>query len=194
MTLLLRRVPTGGCLRPCVLAKSTCVSHGKKTLPSFDAIFVERQNAWWRHQMETFSALLAFCAGNSPVHGEFPTQRPVTRSFDIFFDLRLNKRLSKQSWGWWSETPSSSLWRHRNGNRVLTGEMPSRHYGVVIFCIAAVQTLYPCFYTLHNPIRWTERQSSIFIFIERMQLFLNFYSSAKTTELSQPMITRVISS
>ena len=46
--------------------------------------------------------------------GEFPTQRPVTRSFDVFFDLRLNKRLSKQPWGWWSETPSSSLWRHRN--------------------------------------------------------------------------------
>ena len=46
--------------------------------------------------------------------GEFPTQRPVTRSFDVFFDLRMNKSLSKQSWGWWSETPSSSLWRHRN--------------------------------------------------------------------------------
>ena len=46
--------------------------------------------AWWRHQMETFSALLAICAGNSPVTGEFPAQRPVTRSFDVFFDLRLN--------------------------------------------------------------------------------------------------------
>ena len=43
---------------------------------------------WWRHQMETFSALLAICAGNSPVPGEFPTQRPVTRSFDVFLDLR----------------------------------------------------------------------------------------------------------
>ena len=50
---------------------------------------------WWRHQKETFSALLAICAGNSPVPGEFPTQRPVTRSFDVFSDLRLNKRLSK---------------------------------------------------------------------------------------------------
>ena len=47
--------------------------------------------------------------------GEFPTQRPVTRSFDVFFDLRLNKRLSKQPWGWWFETLSWSLWRHRNG-------------------------------------------------------------------------------
>ena len=46
--------------------------------------------------------------------GEFPTQRPVTRSFDV--DLRLNKRLSKQSWGWWFETLSRSLWRHRNVN------------------------------------------------------------------------------
>ena len=40
--------------------------------------------------METFSALLAICAGNSPVPGEFPTQRPVTRSFDVYFDLCLN--------------------------------------------------------------------------------------------------------
>ena len=46
--------------------------------------------------------------------GEFPTQRPVTRSFDAFFDLRLNKRLSKLPWGWWFETPSWSLWRQCN--------------------------------------------------------------------------------
>ena len=64
--------------------------------------------------METFPTLLAICAGNSPVTGEFPAQRPVTRSFDIFFDLRLNKRLSKQWWGWWFETPSRPLWRHSN--------------------------------------------------------------------------------
>ena len=69
---------------------------------------------WWRHQKETFSALLAICAGNSPVPGEFPTQRPMTRSFDVFFDLRPNKRLSKQRWGWWVETPSCPLWRHCN--------------------------------------------------------------------------------
>ena len=67
-------------------------------------------NTWWRHQMETFSALLAICAGNSPVPGEFPTQRPVTRSFNVFFD----KRLSKQSWGWWFETLPCTLWRHCN--------------------------------------------------------------------------------
>ena len=54
--------------------------------------------------METFSALLALCAGNSSITGEFPSQRPVTRSFDIFFDLRLKKRLSKQSRRRWLET------------------------------------------------------------------------------------------
>ena len=47
--------------------------------------------------------------------GEFPTQRPVTRSFDVFFDLRPNKRLSKQSWSWWFETLSRPLWHHCNG-------------------------------------------------------------------------------
>ena len=72
-----------------------------------DSYVTLSNNTWWRHQMETFSALLALCAGNSPVTGEFPTQRPVTRSFDVFFDLWLNKGLSKQSWGWWFETPSN---------------------------------------------------------------------------------------
>ena len=71
---------------------------------------------WWRHQMKTFSASLVLCAGNSPITGEFPSQRLVTRSFDVFFDLRLNKRLSKQSWGWWFETSSRSSWRHCNGD------------------------------------------------------------------------------
>ena len=50
------------------------------------------------------------------VTGEFPAQRPVTRSFDVFCDLRLNKQLSKQCWGWWFETPSHPLWRHWNGS------------------------------------------------------------------------------
>ena len=74
----------------------------------------QKDIARWRHQMETYSALLAVCAGNSPMTGELPAQRPVTRSFDVFFDLHLNKRLSKQSWGWWFETPSCPLWHHCN--------------------------------------------------------------------------------
>ena len=92
---------------------------------------------WWRHQIETFSALLAICAGNSPVTSEFHAQRPVTRSFDAFFDLRLNKRLSKQSWGWWFETLSRPLWRHSNVYchcRVIMvaggGQTPVLHQGI----------------------------------------------------------------
>ena len=57
---------------------------------------------------------MAICAGNSPVPGEFPAQRPVTWSFDVFFDLRLNNWLGKQSWGRWFDTPSCPLWRHSN--------------------------------------------------------------------------------
>ena len=86
--------------------------------------------SWWRHQMETVSALLAICAGNSPVSGEFPAQRPVTRGFDVFFDLRPDKQLSKQSWGWWFETPSHSFWRHRNvPGLLLLSRNQCVHYG-----------------------------------------------------------------
>ena len=89
-------------------------------LPNATAIPIAYQEStWWRHQMETFSALLAFCTGNPLVTGEFPAQRPVTRSFEVFFGLRLNERLSKQSWGWWFETPSRPLWRHCNGIKYL---------------------------------------------------------------------------
>ena len=65
----------------------------------------------WKH----FRVTGPLC-GNSPVTGEFPSQRPVTRSFDVFFDLRLNEGMSKQSWSWWFETPSRPLWRHCNGD------------------------------------------------------------------------------
>ena len=85
-----------------------------KRLGQNDVTIHASLTSWCRHQMETLSALLAICAGNSLVPDEFPSQRPETRIFDIFFDLRLNKRLSEQSWGWWFETLSRPLWRHRN--------------------------------------------------------------------------------
>ena len=69
---------------------------------------------WWSYQMETFSALLAFCAGNSPVTNEFSSQRPVRQSFDVFFVLRLNKQFSKQSRHQQFEMPWHSLWHHCN--------------------------------------------------------------------------------
>ena len=99
------------------------------------SMWIINQGSWWRHQMETFSALLAICAGNSPVPGEFPAQRPVTRSFDVYFDLRPNKRLSKHLWGWWFETPSRPLWCHRNVEKPII---------VTVTCYACLSHLRVC--------------------------------------------------
>ena len=77
------------------------------------AIFGVFSSTWWRHQMETFSALLDICAGNSPVAGEFPAQSPVTRSFDALFDLRLKN-------GWANNRQAGDLRRYRG------------HYGVTV--------------------------------------------------------------
>ena len=98
-----------------IVYSTACSGTGhRKYQSSASLAFVREIHTWWRHQMETFSALLAICMGNSPASGEFPTQRPVTRSFGVFFDVWLNKRLRKQSRGWWFETFSRPLWRHRN--------------------------------------------------------------------------------
>ena len=95
------------------LQKEEKLDNGATKMLEFE-ITLENKVSWWRHQRETFSALLALCEGKSPVTGEFPSQRSVTRSFDVFFDLLLNKRLSKQSIRQWFETPSHPLWRNSN--------------------------------------------------------------------------------
>ena len=83
--------------------------------------------------METFSTLLAISAGNSVASGKFSTQRPATRSFDGIFDLCLNRRLSKQSWGWWFKTPSRPLWcqsnekKHRCYQWLILATLPWHH-------------------------------------------------------------------
>ena len=94
-----------------VLPQFTCSS-----LEASGSECIVKHITWWRHQMENISALLALCAVNSPVPGEFPSQRPVTRNFNVFFDLLLNKRLSKQSRRRWFETSSRSLWCPCNGD------------------------------------------------------------------------------
>ena len=71
--------------------------------------------------METFSALLAMCTGNSPVPGEFPAQKPATRSFDVFFDLRLIN-------GWVNNREAGDLRRYR------------AHYNVTVMVKEAIQT------------------------------------------------------
>ena len=87
--------------------------------------------------METFSLLLAICAGNSPVSGELSTQRPVMRSFDVIFDLHLNKWLKKHSWGWWFGTPSRSLWRHCNEMRSFSFDVANIRGCVLTFTYVA---------------------------------------------------------
>ena len=85
-----------------------------KSIYSAISTFAFFEITWWRHKMETFSALLDLCEGNSPVTGGSPSQKPETRSFDVFVDLRLNKRLTKQSIHRWYGTPSRPSWRHYN--------------------------------------------------------------------------------
>ena len=61
-----------------------------------------------------FFRVTGHLCGEFTGHRRIPHTNPVTRRFDVFFDLRLNKRLSKQSWGWSFETSSRPLWRHCN--------------------------------------------------------------------------------
>ena len=84
---------------------------GAQDIRSYSCQLYNR-NTWWRHQMETFSALLALCAGNSPVNSHHKGQRRGTLMFTLI--CALNKRLSEQEWGWWFETRLRSLWRHCN--------------------------------------------------------------------------------
>ena len=82
---------------------------------------------WYRHQMETFSVLLALCEGNSPVTGEFPSQRPVARNFDVFFDLRLNKWLTVNN------RDAGDLRRHRAHYDVIV--LHFRHVIWTLLCL-----------------------------------------------------------
>ena len=118
---------------------------------------------WRRHQMESFSALPVLCAGNSPVTGEFPAQRPVMRSFDSFF----YKRFGKQSWGWCFETPSRSLWRHSG--------LPHRLWDNHTVCPCATET------TLNiteyiDYIYWNS-ESNIIVYLRRSSTTFLYFAS-----------------
>ena len=131
--------------------------------------------SWWRHQMETFSALLALCAGNSPATGEFPTQRPVTRSFDVFSDLRLNKRSSKQSRGWWFVTRSHPLWRHCTDDGIYGQQHTNEayHFDIFHFKTQSVNIYNICFEIWHWVIIiWFDRPLFVFVYFD-MQVCSN---------------------
>ena len=108
--------------------------------------------AWWRHQMETLSALLAICTGNSPVTGEFPAQRPMTLSFYVFFDLPWINR-------WANNRESGDLIHHR------------AHYGVaimeplnnwIIFSSKCVRGLFTSNVTIHSEACLTKNSWSVY--------------------------------
>ena len=80
------------------------------------------------HQMETFSTLLAICAGNSPIISEFPAQRPVTWSFGIFSDLRLNKRCVNKG-------EAGDLRRHCAHYDVIVMTMKKELHGILMTCL-----------------------------------------------------------
>ena len=81
---------------------------------------------WWRHQMETFSASLGLCPGNEPVTGEFPSQRPVTRSFDVSFICAWTN-------GWVNNREAGDLRRHHT------------HYDVIVILqLSAIRI--PCIF------------------------------------------------
>ena len=89
------------------------------TLP-WHYICINNRHPWWLHKIETFSMLLALCEGNLPVTGGFSSQRPVTWKCDVFFDLCLNKQLSKQRRRRKFETPSCLLWSRCDVLQILT--------------------------------------------------------------------------
>ena len=98
-------------------------NNSKDKQESAREIQVIPQSPWWCHQRETFSALLVLWEGNSPVTGEFPSQRPVTRSFEVFFDLRLKS-------GCINNRDVGDLRSHR------------AHYDVIVMCARAIGYTY----------------------------------------------------
>ena len=128
-------------------------------------------DAWWCHQMETFSVLLALCVGNSPGTGEFPSQRPVTWSFEVFFGLRLNEWLSKQSWGWWFEMPLHSLWCHCNESNCCF------HFYLLSLSLLSLPDLYYYFLS-----------SLLFLFLLSLMLHFTFTSYCANCHIFQAPI------
>ena len=106
---------------------------GTMCILSNDLIFAEEHDdvIKWKH----FPRYWPFVGGDSPATGEFLAQRPVTRSFNVFFDLRLNKHLSKQSWEWWFETASSSLWLQCNETH--SGSL------MLLYCLLSCMCYFP---------------------------------------------------
>ena len=127
-----------------------CQSHEDVLGPEQSHQRFSNRFSWWRHQMEKISALLVFCAGNSPVTGEFPAQRPVRQSFDVFFDLRLNQQLSKHWRRRWFETPSRSLWHHCNVDSIHERNTPYIPFTGIVHMRENFDMVYSCLQNIAN--------------------------------------------
>ena len=103
--------------------------------PSSGACGRQEVTDWLQYMMTSSNGNISRVT--CPLSGEFPAQRPVTRSFDVLFDLRPNKWMKKQSWGCLFQMPSCSLWRHCNDNfqvskhlfisMILSSVLPMQH-------------------------------------------------------------------
>ena len=117
-------------LNQCWLIIKVVLWHSRDNISAFENYsFVHDDVIKWKH----FPWYWPFVKGihRWPVTGELPAQWPMTRSFDVFFDLRPNKWLSKQWRRWWFETPSRSLWCQCNGS---PRHFPGNHYELILTC------------------------------------------------------------
>ena len=126
------------------------------------------------------SPLLAFYEGNSPVNGEFPSRKPVTRSFDVFFDLRLNKRLSKQPRRRWLGTPSRSLWCHCNLYEIARHVLNKVRLGTTLslqFFFKIVHIWLKVCRKMHKAVKQIFNSTALIIFISNIWSLFLFFSS-----------------
>ena len=107
---------------------------------------------------------------------EFPSQRPMTWNFDVFFDLRLNKWLSKQWWGWRFETPSCSLWHNCDVLSFIYDQFDyqTRNYvkgkhgsQLLIYCIL----MHKWFVNTYITVRSSKTKSDILMWISQMAFY-----------------------
>ena len=122
-----------------------------------------------------FRALLAFCAENSPVTGEFPTQRPVTRSFDVFFDLGMQQQLSNQWRRQWFETPWRSLWRHCNDVDLIELDVILKYHQTFLahfWCYTALWYAKP----IGVPSRYGHVSHKVESFSSSVYIFINWHT------------------
>ena len=123
--------------------------------------------SWWRHQMVTFSALLALCVGNSPVAGEFPSQRPVTRGFGVSLICALIS-------GWVNNREAGDLRRHR------------AHYELIVMCTPVKATIFSC---MDLTLRWCHNEHDGVSNYRRLECLLSRLFMRRSKKTSKLCVT-----